>query len=317
MSEMGFVIMINVNSILGNNVVINSTVAKTAATSSAFSQAFSGATQNSMDDIFKAASEKYSISETLLKAVAQAESNFDTNAVSRCGAQGVMQLMPETASYLGVSDPFDAQQNIMGGAKYLSGLLNQYDGDVKLALAAYNAGSGNVDKYGGVPPFEETQNYVVKVMGLAGQNISVPNNPVTGNSGVQSTEKSTTGRVYSATSDTSKMIEDILGFSGFSQDDYGMFIKLFLTAIMMPKADATTSSQTQGIANQWLSDLNKSRVVNASSIGEVSGLSDSDPASAQTKTIADSLYNNTNSSMNTSNNSLADIIGANITGVRT
>ena len=78
---------------------------------------------------------------------------------------GVMQLMPATAESLGVTNAFDAYQNIMGGAKYISSLLTKYNGDVSLALAAYNAGSGNVAKYGGIPPFTETQNYVSKVIG--------------------------------------------------------------------------------------------------------------------------------------------------------
>ena len=105
--------------------------------------------------------------------------NFDPYAQSGAGAQGVMQLMPATAQSLGVTDPFDARSNIMGGAKYLSDLLARYDGNVDLALAAYNAGSGNVEKYGGVPPFQETQNYISRVkeyMGDAG-------NLLTGGSG--------------------------------------------------------------------------------------------------------------------------------------
>ena len=81
--------------------------------------------------------------------------------------------MPQTAASLGVADPFDAQSNIMGGAKYISGLLDQYDGDVDLALAAYNAGSGNVAKYGGIPPFSETQNYVRKVKEYMGSSIQI------------------------------------------------------------------------------------------------------------------------------------------------
>ncbi len=118
---------------------------------------------NTMEDIFIRASEKHQVPINLLKSVAKAESNFNPDAVSHCGAQGVMQLMPSTAEGLGVKDAFDPEENIMGGAKYLSMMLNQYDGDVKLALAAYNAGSGNVAKYGGIPPFKETQAYVKKV----------------------------------------------------------------------------------------------------------------------------------------------------------
>ena len=118
----------------------------------------------SLDEIFDKAAMEYQVPVELLKAIGKAESGFNPNAVSRCGAQGVMQLMPATAKSLGVTDSFDAEQNIMGGAKYISGLLKRYEGNTKLALAAYNAGSGNVKKYGGIPPFEETQNYVKKVI---------------------------------------------------------------------------------------------------------------------------------------------------------
>lgn len=117
----------------------------------------------SLDNIFDKASDKYGVPVNLLKAIGKAESGFNMNAVSRCGAQGIMQLMPATARSLGVKDSFDPEQNIMGGAKYIAGLLKKYNGNTTLALAAYNAGSGNVTKYGGVPPFSETQNYVKKV----------------------------------------------------------------------------------------------------------------------------------------------------------
>ena len=119
----------------------------------------------SMDAIFEEAAERYNVPLNLLKAIGKAESGFNANAVSPAGAQGVMQLMPSTARALGVDDPFDARSNIMGGARYIAEKLNQYNGDIELALAAYNAGSGNVAKYGGVPPFAETRNYISRIKG--------------------------------------------------------------------------------------------------------------------------------------------------------
>lgn len=126
----------------------------------------------SMDSIFEEAAKEYGVPLTLLKAVAKAESNFNASAVSSAGAQGVMQLMPATARSLGVDDPFDARSNIMGGAKYIAEKLNQYDGDIELALAAYNAGSGNVAKYGGVPPFSETRNYIKRIKEYMGSDLT-------------------------------------------------------------------------------------------------------------------------------------------------
>lgn len=126
----------------------------------------------SMDAIFQEAADTYGVPVNLLKAVGMAESNFNQYAQSGAGAQGVMQLMPATAASLGVSDPFDARQNIMGGAKLLAQNLSMYGGNVDLALAAYNAGPGNVAAYGGVPPFTETQNYVARVKQYMGMDLN-------------------------------------------------------------------------------------------------------------------------------------------------
>lgn len=128
----------------------------------------SAITSEELDVFFQKAAQAYGISVDLLKAVARQESAFQTDIVSSAGAIGVMQLMPATASHLGVSNPYDAEENIMGGAKLLSELLNRYNGDVSLTLAAYNAGTGAVDKYGTVPPYEETQNFVSKIKASLG-----------------------------------------------------------------------------------------------------------------------------------------------------
>lgn len=117
------------------------------------------------DQLIKKAAEKYKIDSALIKAVIKAESNFNHQAVSPKGARGLMQLMPATASSLQVHDSFHPEKNIDGGVRYLRYLLSRFNGNLALALAAYNAGEKAVLKYRGIPPYRETQNYVQRVQG--------------------------------------------------------------------------------------------------------------------------------------------------------
>jgi soluble lytic murein transglycosylase-like protein len=118
------------------------------------------------DEWIRQASILYQIPPELIRAVIKIESNYDARAVSHTGAQGLMQLMPETALRMQVRDPFDPRENIFGGTRYLRVLANMFNGDLSLTIAGYNAGEAAVVRYAGIPPYEETQDYVVKVTGF-------------------------------------------------------------------------------------------------------------------------------------------------------
>jgi soluble lytic murein transglycosylase-like protein len=118
------------------------------------------------EDIIQEAATEYDMDPALIRAVMQTESAFHPYAVSRAGAEGLMQLMPALADEMGVSDSFDPRENIMGGARYLKRLLEYHNGNLDLALASYNAGPGNVERYGGIPPFRETRKYVKTIKAI-------------------------------------------------------------------------------------------------------------------------------------------------------
>ena len=116
------------------------------------------------DGIIQDAARRYGVDFSLLKAIIRAESSFNPQAISRKGARGLMQIMPQNFRTLEIQDPFDPKQNIMGGARYFRSLLDRYEGKVALTLAAYNAGPSAVDRYRRIPPYVETQDYVEKVL---------------------------------------------------------------------------------------------------------------------------------------------------------
>ncbi|HSG06635.1 MAG TPA: lytic transglycosylase domain-containing protein, partial [Nitrospiria bacterium] len=120
--------------------------------------------REALNQMILSASRRHSVESALVKAVVKVESDFDPQAVSGAGAMGLMQLMPGTATLLGVNNPFDPFENLSGGTRFLRSLLDRFDNDVTLALAAYHAGPGRVEKHGGVPPIEQTHRYIRKVL---------------------------------------------------------------------------------------------------------------------------------------------------------
>ena len=234
-----------INNITQAGQTANAKQTSTPVTGGSFENALSASKTSkttSLDAIFNKAAKTYGVDVKLLKAIAKQESNFQTDVVSKAGAQGVMQLMPATAKAMGVKNAMDPEENIMGGAKLISQLLKKYDGDVKLALAGYNAGTGNVAKYHGIPPFEETKNYIKKGMNYYENGVSAPNTKVT----VQGAQGGVTGAAASNaaaglhsvpvyTGETPKISEpDAALLAGsaddniFSYNDYMRFLDIFM-----------------------------------------------------------------------------------------
>lgn len=166
--------MINISALDALNAAVSASNATTGQSANGADFSSYLKTEKTLEEIYEEASQTYGVSVDLLKAMTKQESNFNPNATSKSGAQGFMQLMPATAESLGVTNAYDPYQNIMGGAKYIRKMLDMYNGDLSLALAAYNAGCNNVDKYGGIPPFVETQNYVAKITGYLEEGVDIP-----------------------------------------------------------------------------------------------------------------------------------------------
>ena len=145
------------------------TMADSSSPTAAPSESAAGAAGDSgeYDSVIEQAAERYGINPAVLHGLIQQESGFDPSAQSSAGASGLTQLMPGTASSMGVANPLNPTESIEGGARYLSQLMSQFGGNAEDALAAYNAGPGAVQQYGGIPPYAETQSYVSKVLGYA------------------------------------------------------------------------------------------------------------------------------------------------------
>ncbi|MDN3452286.1 MULTISPECIES: lytic transglycosylase domain-containing protein [unclassified Psychrobacter] len=175
------------------------------------SAASNSGSRNAYDSYIRASAERHGIDPALMKAMMHTESAFNPNARSPVGAQGLMQLMPATARRFKVSNPWNPADNIEGSAKYIAWLMRRFDNNIEHAVAGYNAGEGNVDKYGGIPPFKETRNYVKRVMsryhslykndaGLSGASMSANNQTSSANTnnGLQNVSYGTNSNVNSA-----------------------------------------------------------------------------------------------------------------------
>lgn len=200
-----------------------------------------------LDDIFKEAAEKYNVSYDLLKAIAYNESRFQADATSSVGAMGIMQLMPSTASAMGVQDAYDPYQNIMGGAKLLSTLSDMYDGNLSLMIAAYNAGSGNVAKYGGIPPFQETQDYVAKVLSTLQSGIDISGTTVTAGTNIAGTS------YFNQTGNLNALYNFIDRDTALSYQEYQLLMTYFDTMMdiisSIGETDSSNNSDDDSLAD--------------------------------------------------------------------
>lgn len=175
-----------------------------------------------LEPIFEKAARQYGVPKDLLQAIGFHESGFQADAVSSAGAMGIMQLMPATAQTMGVADPYNAEQNIMGGAKLLGQYAKQYDGDLKLMLAAYGAGSGAVAKYDGIPPYPETKQFVEDIMSVVDKDIMGKEQPK-----------------EPAYNEYPSLWDEMRGFQGYTPEDYQRFLSLltFNMDILTPQEE--------------------------------------------------------------------------------
>lgn len=223
-------------------------------------------TDKNLEEIYTEASQTYGVSVDLLKAMTKQESNFNPNATSRSGAQGLMQLMPATAAGLGVTNAYDPYQNIMGGAKYIRQMLDKYNGNVSLALAAYNAGSNNVDKYGGIPPFSETQNYVAKITGYLNEGVTIPDTQT-----VYASANTVNGDADVTYQDLNEFAKEILT-EIFSYDDYMKYLTSLvkkddeISALSLSVKTPLSEEEDDSVAESYLAYQN---MTNANSSGTI------------------------------------------------